>query len=323
MLLARRELVEAAAEQLRAELLAGRDPAVAEALAVVRRVPLVLREEVEDVHRRILGVHSAAEMEEDRRPQGGFKGGIEMAVLMTLEVPGGTTAKYDRANEILGIAGEHDAPPGLVTHVCGVTDDGILVVDVWESIAALDDFARNRLGAALAQAEMPEAVPHTSPVHNLLFGAGKESNVLVLIDMAGLHGRGLRRDHRGDARAHRQRRAAPGRDARRSARAGRQHPRRRPLGLRGGVRRVRARRRSARPPAARCRRSRRASCRSTTASTPAVRTDESELATDAGGAGGEARERPRHVRRARDRRVERVGEPRRGRRRRPSAAAGP
>ena len=30
---------------------------------------------------------------------------------------------------------------------------------------------------------MPDATPHTSPVHNLLFGAGKESNVLVLIDM--------------------------------------------------------------------------------------------------------------------------------------------
>ena len=28
-----------------------------------------------------------------------------MAVLMTLEVPGGTTAQYDRTNEIIGIAG--------------------------------------------------------------------------------------------------------------------------------------------------------------------------------------------------------------------------
>ena len=36
-----------------------------------------------------------------------------MAVLMTLEVPGGTTATYDRTNEILGIAGEHDAPTDM------------------------------------------------------------------------------------------------------------------------------------------------------------------------------------------------------------------
>ena len=106
-----------------------------------------------------------------------------MAVLMTIEVPGGTTAKYDRANEILGIAGERDAPPGLITHTCGITDDGILVADVWESIGALDDFLHNRLGAAMAAAEMPDATPQTSPVHNLIFGAGKESNVLVIIDV--------------------------------------------------------------------------------------------------------------------------------------------
>ena len=96
-----------------------------------------------------------------------------MSVLMTLEVPGGTTAKYDRTNEILGIAGEHDAPPGLITHVCGITDDGILMVDVWDSVASLEDFAHNRLGAALEQAGMPGARPQTSPVHNFLFGAGQ------------------------------------------------------------------------------------------------------------------------------------------------------
>jgi hypothetical protein len=108
-----------------------------------------------------------------------------MAVLMTLDVPGGTTAQYDRTNEILGIAGEHDAPPGLITHVCGITDDGILVADVWDSVTSLEDFAHNRLGAALQEAGMPDARPQTSPVHNLLFGAGRESNVLVLIDMTG------------------------------------------------------------------------------------------------------------------------------------------
>jgi len=108
-----------------------------------------------------------------------------MALLMTLEVPGGTTANYDRTNEILGIAGEHDTPPGLITHVCGITDDGILLVDVWDSVSALEDFAHNRLGAALQEAGMPDATPRTSPVHNLLFGAGRESNVLVVIDMTG------------------------------------------------------------------------------------------------------------------------------------------
>jgi hypothetical protein len=111
-----------------------------------------------------------------------------MAVLMTLELPGGTTAQYDRTNELLGIAGERDAPAGLVVHTCAVTDDGVVIVDVWDSLGSLDDFAANRLGAAFAQAGMPPGTPHISPVHELLFGAGEEPNVLVLLHIAGATG---------------------------------------------------------------------------------------------------------------------------------------
>jgi len=107
-----------------------------------------------------------------------------MTMLMTLEVPGGTTALYDRTNEILGI-GENDVPPGLIAHVCAVTDEGIVIVDVWDSVSSLDNFAQNRLAGALAEAEMPEATPRISPVHNLVFGVGQEPNVLVLIDAPG------------------------------------------------------------------------------------------------------------------------------------------
>jgi hypothetical protein len=108
-----------------------------------------------------------------------------MAVLMTLDVPG-TTAQYDWANEILGIAGPNDAPSGLIAHTCAVTDDGIVVVDVWESTRSLDDFAQNRLGAALAEAGMPEGTWNVAPVHELVFGAGKEPNVLVLLTALGM-----------------------------------------------------------------------------------------------------------------------------------------
>src|SRR5262245_28660087 len=104
---------------------------------------------------------------------------------MTLEIAGGTTAQYDRVNEILGMADEGNTPPGLVTHVCAVTDDGIVIVDVWDSVLSLDDFARNRLGPALAAAGTPDATPHTTPVHRLVFGAGKEANVLSIMDVPG------------------------------------------------------------------------------------------------------------------------------------------
>ena len=108
-----------------------------------------------------------------------------MAVLMTLEVTGGTTSMYDRANQLMGITGPDDAPSGLISHVCGTTEDGIVVADVWDSLSSLDGFARNRLRAAMEQAGMPEATPQTSPVHNMLFGVGKEANVIVLIDVPG------------------------------------------------------------------------------------------------------------------------------------------
>jgi hypothetical protein len=104
-----------------------------------------------------------------------------MSMLMTLEVPGGTTALYDRANEIMRTAGESDAPPGLIAHTCAVTDDGIVVADVWDSTRSLDDFAQNRLRAALAKAGMPEGTWGVAPVHDLLFGSGREPNVLVLL----------------------------------------------------------------------------------------------------------------------------------------------
>jgi hypothetical protein len=146
----------------------------------------MVAEEVEDIHPahptefpshpkwRRIGARNATDEE-----------GTEMAVLMTLEVPGGTTAEYDRTNEMLGIADANDAPPGLVSHVCGTTDDGIVVVDVWDSVTSLDDFARNRLSAALLESGMPPAEPRTSPVHNLLFGAGREANVIVMIELPG------------------------------------------------------------------------------------------------------------------------------------------
>ena len=105
-----------------------------------------------------------------------------MPVLMTLEAPGGTTAQYDRANEIT--AGE--LSPGLVLHTCAVTDDGIVVVDVWDSESSFEDFARETLAPAAAEAGLVTDAPKISPVHKLLFGTGTEPNVLVLLHAAGV-----------------------------------------------------------------------------------------------------------------------------------------
>jgi heme-degrading monooxygenase HmoA len=108
-----------------------------------------------------------------------------MAVLMILEVPGGTTAQYDRTNEILGVHADDSAPEGLVSHVCGITDGGIVVIDVWESQEALDRFFQ-QVGPAAAQAGMPEAAPRVLPVHGIIpKGAGTSANVIMLIEPKG------------------------------------------------------------------------------------------------------------------------------------------
>jgi hypothetical protein len=108
-----------------------------------------------------------------------------MAVLLTLELPGGTTAHYDQAKETAGL-GEGDAPPGLIAHVCAVTDDGLEIVEVWDTVNALDDFVRHRLNPALAEAGIADGTPRISPVHDLIFGTGKEPNILIRLDVFGL-----------------------------------------------------------------------------------------------------------------------------------------
>jgi len=106
-----------------------------------------------------------------------------MAVMSRVEFHGGTTAQYDRVNEILGINGEDDAPDGLIQHVCGITEDGIIVIDVWDAPEAMMRFAEERLGAALREVEAPEAMPEITHVHNMIpKGGGEIPNVIMMID---------------------------------------------------------------------------------------------------------------------------------------------
>jgi heme-degrading monooxygenase HmoA len=110
-----------------------------------------------------------------------------MAVVMIMESPGATTDQYDKVNEIMGIRGDEDAPEGLVQHVAATSDDGVVIVDVWESPEALDRFFQERLGAALEQAGLgSDAPPRRHEVHNRLTGKGTDANVLLLIDADGL-----------------------------------------------------------------------------------------------------------------------------------------
>jgi heme-degrading monooxygenase HmoA len=108
-----------------------------------------------------------------------------MAVLMVLDIPGATLEQYDRTNEILGIHGDEDAPAGLISHAAGPTDDGVLVVDVWESGEALHDFFEGRgVARAMQEAGAPEpGEPRVLHVHSQFEGGGTKAGVLMLAEL--------------------------------------------------------------------------------------------------------------------------------------------
>jgi hypothetical protein len=56
-----------------------------------------------------------------------------MSVLMLLEWNDTPFEAYERVNEIMGISGDADAPPGLIEHVACVDGSGMVIADVWES----------------------------------------------------------------------------------------------------------------------------------------------------------------------------------------------
>ncbi len=106
-----------------------------------------------------------------------------MAILMVLEVEGATEDDYRAINEHMGTRGDEDAPDGLVSHVAGRTENGMLAVDVWQSEEALTRFFEERAGAAFAARGFEPGAPTILPVHNLIAqGAGTAAGVIVLID---------------------------------------------------------------------------------------------------------------------------------------------
>jgi hypothetical protein len=72
-----------------------------------------------------------------------------MAITMTMVIPG-TKEMYDGLNSEMG-TNPSNLPDGLIAHYASVTPDGIRIFDVWESEAAWEKFASERLGPAVAK----------------------------------------------------------------------------------------------------------------------------------------------------------------------------
>lgn len=86
-----------------------------------------------------------------------------MAVCLVINIPGTTLEQYDEIRRaVADPLGE-----GQISHVAGATQDGICVVDVWESREDFDRFLEQRLGeqlgrAGVAQPQITEFEVHAS-----------------------------------------------------------------------------------------------------------------------------------------------------------------
>lgn len=72
-----------------------------------------------------------------------------MATIMSMHWREATPAEYDQARELVGW--DRDVPAGAKLHVSGFSDDGLHVLDVWESEEAFGAFMEQRLGPAIAE----------------------------------------------------------------------------------------------------------------------------------------------------------------------------
>ena len=94
-----------------------------------------------------------------------------MAVAYEMRFEGGTLEQYDRVMELRGLTGEGPAPEGAIFHWVAKTDDGLIVVDVWETDEQFNRFAEEQIGPYTKQVGIPVPPIMTRyVVHNTLVG---------------------------------------------------------------------------------------------------------------------------------------------------------
>ncbi len=79
------------------------------------------------------------------------------------DVPGATLEQYDEVDQKVG----SDRPEGAHLHVAGMTDDGLKVIEVWDSEEHIERFMQEGLGEALEEAQVPEPNVTQFEVHKL------------------------------------------------------------------------------------------------------------------------------------------------------------
>ncbi len=92
-----------------------------------------------------------------------------MAVAFEMRFEGATLEQYDRVMELMGLTDGTTKPDGAIFHWVAQTDEGIVVVDVWETDEQFNRFAEEQIGPHTQQVGIP-APPAIEryAVHNML-----------------------------------------------------------------------------------------------------------------------------------------------------------
>ena len=92
--------------------------------------------------------------------------GEEAGVLVLIELDGFTIDDYDALTaDMEAHAGDGSAHP-TVAHVVGATDDGLVVVDIWDSGEAFAKFGETELAPRMGADQMARMQPRVSQMHN-------------------------------------------------------------------------------------------------------------------------------------------------------------
>jgi len=92
-----------------------------------------------------------------------------MPVAVEMNFSGATLDQYDQVLEKMGLTPGGSVPPGAISHWVAKTDDGMRVVDVWETRERYERFAQEQIGPYSKEVGI-EGTPETRfyDVHNYL-----------------------------------------------------------------------------------------------------------------------------------------------------------
>jgi hypothetical protein len=100
-----------------------------------------------------------------------------MAVAFEMRFEGATLEQYDQVMALMGLDQGDTSPEGAVFHWAAATDNGIVVVDVWESDEQFHHFAETQIGPYTQQVGIPAPPVVTRyALHNTLVGDAAASH---------------------------------------------------------------------------------------------------------------------------------------------------